>query len=105
MSGSGDGSSLDLATIVALVLSQTDFSVMELMEMSEDSGLDIQQFLIDLITYLYEPVDSGDGKKTDLMSSPRWETLSTQIATPCDTYEQQLRDWLMKCPNLRMNDK
>ena len=111
MSGSGDGSSLDLATIVALVFSQTDISVTELMEMSEDSGLDIQQFLIDLITYLNEPVDTGDGdvtpevEGTDLVSSPRWETLSTPIVTPCDTYEQQLRDWLMECPNLRLNDK
>ena len=106
----------DLATIISSVLEQQGITIEELAEMSEDSGLDIQAFLMELITYLNEPVDTGEGEGAGegegegegegveegggVEPAPQWKTLYNKNATPCDVYEQQLRDWLNQSPNI-----
>ena len=106
----------DLATIISSVLEQQGITIEELAEMSEDSGLDIQAFLMELITYLNEPVDTGEGEGAGegegegegegveegggVEPAPQWKALYNKNATPCDVYEQQLRDWLNQSPNI-----
>ena len=43
-----------------------------------------------------EGVEEGGGVEP----APLWKTLYNKNATPCDVYEQQLRDWLNQSPNI-----
>jgi hypothetical protein len=67
-----------------------------MLEMSEDSGIDIQAFLMKLILYLYEePQEITKESPTKKLMVRRLNSLcNTPGATPLDDNVQQLRDWL-----------
>ena len=83
--------------------------------MSEDSGIDIQKFIIDLIAYLSEQpvvdeptsepteeplVEQGEGQgegnvqEAPVRRAARLVKAMDSKITPAVGYEQQLRDWL-----------
>jgi len=61
------------------------------MEMSEDSGINIVDLFVQLISYLY------DGQSTHAGAMPATDGLMQTMKTPelpSTAYELQLRDWL-----------
>ncbi|MBQ7471186.1 MAG: hypothetical protein IJS97_02010 [Prevotella sp.] len=110
LSQSGETPVIDMTTLVATALSKLNLTEQDLLEMSEDSGMDIQKFLIDLITYLYEPTipteeqenqEAEDAEAEDSSTEGleakamrRLNRIGNKAATPRDKYEQQLRNWL-----------
>ena len=110
LSQSGEMPAVDVATLVATVLNKLNLTEEDLMEMSEDSGMDIQAFLVDLITYLYEPTDSAEEQEDPETEDPeaensvaesvqnrlmlRLDRIANKAVTPYDKYELQLRNWL-----------
>lgn len=112
---SGEMPSIDLATATGLILSKLNLTEEDLAEMSEDSGMDIKKFLMDLIAYLSEPAIDDDGdddeeeeekekeeeekeeeeeEETEVLPSCRFEVIASSPSTPLESYEQQLRQWL-----------
>jgi hypothetical protein len=121
MSGSGSGEEgegsevapVDPQMIVMLALAklqESGISEQELMEMSEDSGIDIQKLIIDLIVYLSEqseepvvdepteePVVEQGGEEVLEAPAKRAARLVKALdksANPVVNYELQLREWL-----------
>lgn len=122
--GSGDGEEggevapVDPQMIVMMALAklqESGITVQELMEMSEDSGIDIQKLIIDLIAYLSEQpvvdeptsepteeplVEQGEGQgegnvqEAPVRRAARLVKAMDSKITPAVGYEQQLRDWL-----------
>lgn len=106
----GEGTALDLTTIIMLLneqLAKAGFTQEELLEMAEDSGLDINKFITDLIAYFSEqpPVDdeqideqSGNGEVIEQPAPARRAARLIKAidhnSTPAAQYEQQLRQWL-----------
>lgn len=117
--GNGDGEEggevapVDPQMIVMLALAklqESGISEQELMEMSEDSGIDIQKLIIDLIVYLSEqpeepvidepteePVVEQGGDEVLEAPAKRAARLVKALdksANPVVNYELQLREWL-----------
>ncbi len=114
--GNGDGEEggevapVDPQMIVMLALAklqESGISEQELMEMSEDSGIDIQKLIIDLIAYLSEqpvvdepteePVVEQGGDEVLEAPAKRAARLVKALdksANPVVNYELQLREWL-----------
>ena len=117
--GSGDGEEggevapVDPQLIVMMALAklqESGITVQELMEMSEDSGIDIQKLIIDLIVYLSEqpeepvvdepteePVVEQGGEEVLEAPAKRAARLVKALdksANPVVNYELQLREWL-----------
>lgn len=122
--GNGDGEEggevapVDPQMIVMMALAklqESGITVQELMEMSEDSGIDIQKLIIDLIAYLSEQpvvdeptsepteeplVEQGEGQgegnvqEAPVRRAARLVKAMDSKITPAVGYEQQLRDWL-----------
>ena len=75
--------------------------------MMEDSGLDLQQFFVDLVIYLNEqpeeeteqvgseePANEAETVAAPARKASRLFNLLDNMQTPADQYEQELRDWL-----------
>ncbi len=95
----GEDTELNPLTIYMSIheqLQKLGISEQELLEMAEDSGIDLTKFIADLITYFIEqPAGSDD----DSMATParraaRLINAFDSSATPAIRYEEQLRDWL-----------
>jgi len=77
------------------VLNQMGFTKEELLEMAEDSGIDITKTIVDFIIYMSEtPADGGDTGAPALQQLNRAGSVLDAPLTPADEYAQQLRDWL-----------
>jgi hypothetical protein len=77
------------------VLNQMGFTKEELLEMAEDSGIDITKTIVDFIIYMSEnPADGGDTGAPALQQLNRAGSVPYAPLTPADEYAQQLRDWL-----------
>lgn len=90
--GEEGGAIGDIVAAVMNRLEELGIDQQALLEMSQDSGLDFQQFIADLVTYLNEtPAEPG----TD--SAARAQAVFSKLAsannTPADEYATQLRDW------------
>ena len=108
--GNGDGEEggevapVDPQMIVMMALAklqESGITAQELMEMSEDSGIDIQKLIIDLIAYLSEqpeePVVEQGGDEVLEAPAKRAARLVKALdksANPVVNYELQLREWL-----------
>ena len=68
-------------------LAKVGFTTQDLMEMSEDSGFDLNQFFNDLVVYLCEQPAVEEEPARLLKALDATET-------PASRYERQLRDWL-----------
>ena len=107
---------LNPMTIMAMIsqqLSEMDLTLQELVEMADDSGVDVGKLISDLVTYFMEqpedePIDEPTDEPEDGME-PTEQTieesapikraaclyqLMDESITPAQRYEQQLRDWL-----------
>ena len=104
MAGNEGGESIELNPLTIYMtiheqLQKLGISEQELMEMSEDSGINMTKFLADLYAYFAEqPAGSGDGGD-DSPTAParraaRLINAFDSSATPAIRYEEQLRDWL-----------
>jgi hypothetical protein len=105
MSQSGEAPVIDMANVtiaVGAALDKLGLTEEDLAEMAEDSGMDIQKFMIDLLIYLYEQPTPAEEKTTptkdttpteETVAARRLRALYATPGTPRDTYEQQLRDW------------
>ena len=102
--GGGEAGTIDPRLIAVLVdeeLAKLGLTSQDLKEMSEDSGMDLQKFLTDLIAYLTEtpePTDesgSGDAQQNQVMvrKALLLKAFDTS-STPEQRYEQQLREML-----------
>ena len=77
------------------VLNQMGFTKEELLEMAEDSGIDITKTIVDFIIYMSEnPAEGGDTGAPALQQLNRAGSVLDAPLTPADEYAQQLRDWL-----------
>ncbi|MBP5425812.1 MAG: hypothetical protein J6Y33_07040 [Prevotella sp.] len=106
---------VSIQELVATALQKSGFTAEELIEMSEDSGLDIQKLMFDLIIYFSEKpkaekeelveVDEGpevieEGSKGTEKSNATRKALRRMAreldkpTTPAQAYELELRDWL-----------
>ena len=104
MGGGASTGDTNITDIVNNVLDQNGYTLEDIMEMSEDSGINIAKLFIDLLVYLNEKpetndVDSeetpGNEESTTLVKSLR--RLSNKLnnpQTPEEVYQQQLRDML-----------
>ncbi len=104
------GTSIDLTRVKQLIneqLAKINLTLEDIPEMMEDSGLDLQQFFVDLVIYLNEQpeeeaeqVDSEEpAYEAETVAAParkasRLFNLLDNMQTPADQYEQELRDWL-----------
>ncbi|MBR1465624.1 MAG: hypothetical protein IJ607_04615 [Bacteroidaceae bacterium] len=75
----------DLTQLVEALIGATGYTKEELVEVCEDSGLDIKAFLAELVAYLHD-ADANAGESVE-------ESLVAP-ATPTDVYSRQLREWL-----------
>ncbi len=108
---SGEGSSIDMMTVAMLLQQQLEkagITQEELFEMTSDSGIDLGQFIFDLIVYFSEqPETDGDDTQTideeedstEQQPAParraaRLIKALNTTSTPVANYEQQLRNWL-----------
>ncbi len=84
--GDGDGP----VTIEAIIakLQESGVDTEELAEMCEDSGLDLQKLIADLVEYFNE---ESNGSDNQLRASRLMKSVNAPL-TPADDYEQQLRE-------------
>ena len=95
----GEDTELNPLTIYMSIheqLQKLGISEQELLEMAEDSGIDLTTFIADLITYF---IDQPAGSDDDSTATParraaRLINAFDSSATPAIRYEEQLRDWL-----------
>ena len=95
----GEDTELNPLTIYMSIheqLQKLGISEQELLEMAEDSGIDLTKFIADLITYFIEqPAGSDDDSTaTPARRAARLINAFDSSATPAIRYEEQLRDWL-----------
>ena len=95
----GEDTELNPLTIYMSIheqLQKLGISEQELLEMAEDSGIDLTTFIADLITYFIEqPAGSDDDSTaTPARRAARLINAFDSSATPAIRYEEQLRDWL-----------
>jgi len=98
----GEATALDFATLALLLNEQIEkmgLTLQEIMEMSEDSGIDLTKLLVDLVIYFNEKPateseDAQDGEAAPAKKAARLISAFNAKATPADAYEQQLRQWL-----------
>lgn len=79
-----------IMNIANKIMGKLNFTPQELMEMSEDSGINIVDLFVQLISYLY-------GQSTHAGAMPATDGLMQTMKTPelpSTAYELQLRDWL-----------
>ena len=84
--GGGEGP-VTFEAIIAK-LQEMGVNTEELTEMCEDSGLDLQKLIADLVEYLNE---ESNGNDNQLRASRLMKSVSTPL-TPADEYELQLRE-------------
>ena len=92
LTGAGEGETVvpDQQMIAMMLdeqLAKVGFTTQDLMEMSEDSGFDLNQFFNDLVVYLCEQPAVEEVPARLLKALDATET-------PASRYERQLRDWL-----------
>ena len=92
LTGAGEGEPVvpDQQMIAMMLdeqLAKVGLSTQDLMEMSEDSGFDLNQFFNDLVVYLCEQPAVEEVPARLLKALDATET-------PASRYERQLRDWL-----------
>ena len=92
LTGAGEGETVvpDQQMIAMMLdeqLAKVGFTTQDLMEMSEDSGFDLNQFFNDLVVYLCEQPAVEEEPARLLKALDATET-------PASRYERQLRDWL-----------
>ena len=91
--GNGEVNMISLMAIVTQALQMTDLTVEEVYEMSEDSGLDITSFFLNLAQDLQENLETaevaGEDKGYNL-----FKAFNHITTTPELEYEQQLSEWL-----------
>lgn len=88
---SGEEGTLDMQTLVLLLseqLAKVDLTMQDVIEMSEDSGVDLPQLIAQLMAYFNEQPVQPSRKAVRLYQAME------DMQTPADRYEQQLRDWL-----------
>ena len=97
--GEGDENQpLNIATIAMMLheqLQKAGITEEELLEMSEDSGLDLGKLIADLIVYFMEQPESDENSSS--APAKRAERLIKAIDisdTPATRNEELLRDWL-----------
>jgi hypothetical protein len=79
-----------IMNIANKIMGKLNFTPQELTEMSEDSGINIVDLFVQLISYLY-------GQSTHAGAMPATDGLMQTMKTPelpSTAYELQLRDWL-----------
>ena len=87
------GQDMDMDMIIAAVLARLEelgLDTQAMLEMSQDSGLDIRQFIIDLVAYLSEGGDNGQG--APLRAARMMKSISEPL-TPADEYAKQMLQW------------
>jgi hypothetical protein len=87
------GQDMDMDLIVAAVLARLEelgLDTQAMLEMCQDSGLDIRQFIIDLVAYLSEGGDNGQG--APLRAARMMKSISEPL-TPADGYAKQMLQW------------
>ena len=105
-SGSEEESSIDLIEIMMAIntaLGKMNLEMEDVLEMSEDSGIDLMGFLFDLIIYLNEDSDSDEAaadngvevrENREAKVAQRIQALKASSKTPRDYYEEELTEWL-----------
>jgi hypothetical protein len=104
------GTPIDLTRVKQLIneqLAKINLTLEDIPEMMEDSGLDLQQFFVDLVIYLNEqpeeeteqvgseePANEAETVAAPARKASRLFNLLDNMQTPADQYEQELRDWL-----------
>ena len=107
-SGEGGFDIMSMITIATQALSTAGLTLEEVVEMSEDSGIDIMTLFVNLIQYLNEQPESeisnegfvaeNNGAESNMVEAKRlrlMKAIESLPTTPEQEYEQQLRDWLM----------
>jgi hypothetical protein len=107
ITGGGEDTTINAALIITLLseqMAKVGLTMQDLYEMSEDSGLDIQKFIIDLVAYFSELPDNGELNDEGAQPGDNPTEAARRSAhllkaiddskTPADRYAQQLRDWL-----------
>lgn len=100
----GEGGQVDPATIAVFLseqLAKVGLTMQDLAEMSEDSGIDVNKLIADLVVYFSEQPAADD--ETEVNGEEAQETRAVRLlkaissndkATPAERYEWQLRQWL-----------
>lgn len=92
----GGATPAEIINALLAQLQQLGFDEQTLQEMFQDSGIDINRVIEDLIAYLQGPNPEQGGKSPNTLAT-RSNKLMNDLAarrTPAQTYEQQLRIWL-----------
>ena len=92
----GGATPAEIINALLAQLQQLGFDEQTLQEMFQDSGIDINKVIEDLIAYLQGPNPEQGGKSPNTLAT-RSNKLMNDLAarrTPAQAYEQQLRSWL-----------
>ena len=92
----GQDESSTMSDIVAAVmarLAELGIDEQALLEMGQDSGLDVEQLITDLVTYLNENPTQPEGMDAPARANEVYKSLTSPL-TPADEYADQLRHWL-----------
>lgn len=83
-----------IQTILEGQLAKLGLTTQDLVEMSEDSGIDIRQFFNDLATYLNEQPEEETAESAAPKKAARLIKALDEGITPAQKNEKILRDWL-----------
>lgn len=81
----------NLQAAIQAALAQLGLTEQDLVEMSQDSGIDLMEFIMELITYFNEEQTEEPVEPEDAGSAPFME-IKQQL--PTIQYEQELRQWI-----------
>ncbi len=103
MSNSEDGedSSINILSLMMMLQEQLDkvgLTMQDVLEMAEDSGVDVYKLLLDLVTYFNEKPATEEKQKGEAEAPMRraaslLNAFDTEM-TPAERNEQQLREWM-----------
>ena len=92
--GQDEGSTMsDIVAAVMARLAELGIDEQALLEMGQDSGLDVEQLITDLVTYLNENPTQPEGMDAPARTNAVYKSLTSPL-TPADEYADQLRHWL-----------
>jgi len=90
--GQGDTMN-DIVAAVMARLAELGIDEQALREMGQDSGIDIEQLIADLVSYLNENPTQPEGMDVPARANAVYKSLTSPL-TPADEYADQLRHWL-----------
>ena len=94
--GQGDTMN-DIVAAVMARLAELGIDEQALREMGQDSGIDIEQLIADLVSYLNENPTQPEGMDVPARANAVYKSLTSPL-TPADEYADQLRHWLESKP-------